>query len=884
MIGIYKITHTPTGEFYIGSSKNISQRFYFHKMHLVREHSLDCSWEISDYDVCNYKFEILEECDIDKLKERESYYILHSDPSLIRNVKAGDEQKSRRSVNAMTGKHWYNNGVESRVFYPEDVPNGWERGRITGVEGIVNSRKDTLRKGSSGYNNYLKNTKPKSNYIDTSDLDIQILSNNEFVPLLGILKNNKKATSQIGMVSIIYKYINGSQRVFTCTKDHPLKTNNGRKRADELIVGEDCLYDSITGSICELVRIVDANSFRETYDVETDNDMFDVSGIISHNCRTRVMSNIYDPSKEIVTGRGNLSFTSINLPRLAIESHSDQELFFKKLEEMVNLVFDQLLERFKIQQSKFVKNYPFLMGQGIWLDSDKLTKNDSVAEVLKHGTLTVGFIGLAECLKSLTGYHHGESEESQQLGLEIIGFMREMCDNKSNETGLNFSLIATPAEGLCLAGDTLVQTPFGNKPIRDIKAGDLIFSYNLDKRKVEIDTVVKSWMTSPKRKVLKITFDTGQEIICTPNHPFAVRKQYRDKKGLIYSVNGFSEYVEFVNAEDLVIGNRIKSNYIELSDTGYKRFKNSDSYIHKMVYEYYNGNIPDGYIVHHINEDKLDNTIENLQLMSSKDHKIYHMKDTIGKYCHTSESQSGENNSFYGKRHSDKSKLLISESKRLNKYESRLSDDYYNGMNIQELSSKYGVCEESVIRKLKSMNISMEYNHVVTNIEYLEDEIPVYDLTVTNNSNFFIGGDRGILVHNSGRFVKMDKEKYGIIEGVTDREYYTNSFHIPVYYDISAKRKIELEAPYHALTNGGHISYIEFDGDPLQNIEAFEDVIQYMKKCGIGYGSINHPVDRDPVCGYTGIIGDTCPRCGRRCNEGVSAEKLKSLGVSCSLD
>ena len=119
----------------------------------------------------------------------------------------------------------------------------------------------------------------------------------------------------------------------------------------------------------------------------------------------------------------------------------------------------------------------------------------------------------------------------------------------------------------------------------------------------------------------------------------------------------------------------------------------------------------------------------------------------------------------------------------------------------------------------------------------------------------------------SGRFVKMDKELFGEIDGVTDRPYYTNSFHIPVYYPIKAADKIRIEAPYHALTNAGHISYVELDGDTAKNVDAFEKIIRYMKECGIGYGSVNHPVDRDPVCGYTGIIDDVCPKCGRHVNE-----------------
>ena len=294
-------------------------------------------------------------------------------------------------------------------------------------------------------------------------------------------------------------------------------------------------------------------------------------------CRTRVMGNVHDPSREVTCGRGNLSFTSINLPRLGIEAKGNIEHFYKMLDEKIDPVIRQLLHRFKIQCTKRVRNYPFLMGQGIWLDSDELDLEDSVAEVLKHGTLSIGFIGLAETLKALTGKHHGESEASQKLGLEIIGHMRARMDEESKRRGLNFTLLATPAEGL------------------------------------------------------------------------------------------------------------------------------------------------------------------------------------------------------------------------------------------------------------------------------------------------------------SGRFVKIDQKIYGKIEGVTDREYYTNSFHVPVYYPIKAYKKIEIEAPYHALTNAGHISYVELDGDTCKNLEAFERIIKYMKEKGIGYGSINHPVDRDPVCGYTGVIDDVCPRCGRREGEGVSVEKLREL-------
>lgn len=285
-------------------------------------------------------------------------------------------------------------------------------------------------------------------------------------------------------------------------------------------------------------------------------------------CRTRVLGNVYDPSREISNGRGNLSFTSINLPRLAIEAKGDVDKFFDLLTDMLNKVMKQLLDRFEVQSRRVVRNFPFLMGEGVWIDSDTLGPDDEIGEVLKHGTLSIGFIGLAETLKSLTGKHHGESEEAQELGQFIVSYIRTFCDRKSKELQMNVTCLATPAESL------------------------------------------------------------------------------------------------------------------------------------------------------------------------------------------------------------------------------------------------------------------------------------------------------------SGRFVRMDKKRYGEIEGVTDRDYYTNSFHVPVYYPISAYDKIRIEAPYHALTNAGHISYVELDGDVSKNLEAFEKIVRYMKECGIGYGSINHPVDRDPICGYNGIIGDTCPCCGRTEEEG----------------
>ena len=179
-------------------------------------------------------------------------------------------------------------------------------------------------------------------------------------------------------------------------------------------------------------------------------------------CRTRVAGNVYDPTREITYSRGNLSFTSINLPRIALRSHGNISFFFEELERKLNLCVDQLLERFRVQSAKKVKNFPFLMGQGVWLDSDKLGMEDEVGEVLKHGTLSVGFIGLAETLKALIGVHHGENEKAQNLGLEIVSFMRNFMDEKSREMQLNFSLLATPAEGLSGRFVNLDRKKFGS--------------------------------------------------------------------------------------------------------------------------------------------------------------------------------------------------------------------------------------------------------------------------------------------------------------------------------------------------------------------------------------------------------------------------------------
>lgn len=180
--------------------------------------------------------------------------------------------------------------------------------------------------------------------------------------------------------------------------------------------------------------------------------------------KIRVMENIHDKTKEITTSRGNLSHTTINLPRLAIKANKDIHKFYILLDEMLDLVMEQLLERYKIQAVKKVANYPFLMGQGVWLDSDKLKNQDAVKEAIKHGTLSVGFIGLAEALKVLTNKHHGEDKDARKLGLEIVQHMRKRVDDEAKRTKFNYNLFAPPSVYVASRLVSLDKKKFGAIP------------------------------------------------------------------------------------------------------------------------------------------------------------------------------------------------------------------------------------------------------------------------------------------------------------------------------------------------------------------------------------------------------------------------------------
>lgn len=289
--------------------------------------------------------------------------------------------------------------------------------------------------------------------------------------------------------------------------------------------------------------------------------------VATMGCRTRVFEDRFGDSQSV--GRGNLSFSTVNLPGLALsvmdiaDENDRLKAFFEKLTYAIDITGKQLYERYEFQCTALTKQFPLLMS-GMWVGSENLKQDDEVREVLKHGTLGVGFIGLAECLIALCGHHHGESAEAQKLGLKIITFMRDKTKGLSDKYDLNYSVFSTPAEGL------------------------------------------------------------------------------------------------------------------------------------------------------------------------------------------------------------------------------------------------------------------------------------------------------------SGKFTKKDRKKYGVVPGVTDKDYYTNSNHIPVYYKCSADFKARIEAPYHDLTRGGHIFYVELDGDATHNVEAVEQIVELMDKYNIGYGSINHNRNRCLDCSYEDASAnlEVCPVCG----------------------
>ena len=281
---------------------------------------------------------------------------------------------------------------------------------------------------------------------------VEILDRGAFVECKGILRN-KDVTN--------WMVISAGDKQLTVTTDHPLRVNDTRMYAQD-IKKDDVLY--YNNQPVKVTDVVHFSVVMDSFDVETSSDRFTLSGFDSHNCRTRVVSNDYCPEKTVIPGRGNFAFTTINLPALGIRAEHSVPRFFELFDEMIDACIDQLKDRFEYISHKHAYNFPFLMGQGVYLDSDKLAPDDEIGEVIKHASLSVGFIGLAECLVALIGKHHGESKTAQKLGLDIVHHLRTRMDQEIKKTGLNWSCFATPAEGLCSRAAKLNRKRFGLIP------------------------------------------------------------------------------------------------------------------------------------------------------------------------------------------------------------------------------------------------------------------------------------------------------------------------------------------------------------------------------------------------------------------------------------
>ena len=272
------------------------------------------------------------------------------------------------------------------------------------------------------------------------------------------------------------------QKFLYLTEDHPLvvakPAEYQRIQVKDLEFGDHLVSNSYVQDPNVIVVKIDKLEENYTgYDFETVTDRFDLDKIISHNCRTRVIGNTYDPEQQVAPGRGNLFSITLNLPYLALEvkeslkdtwdtlSHEER---FNAYIEALNARHDQcfgcLDDRFEIIARRKAKNFPFLLGQHLYLGSDNLEPEDEVREVIKHGTIVTGFIGLAETLVVLFGKHHGESDESQEYGLKIIKHINDRCIARAKAKKLNYSCMGSPSEGCCGRLLRLTRKRFGVIP------------------------------------------------------------------------------------------------------------------------------------------------------------------------------------------------------------------------------------------------------------------------------------------------------------------------------------------------------------------------------------------------------------------------------------
>lgn len=581
----------------------------------------------------------------------------------------------------------------------------------------------------------------------------------------------------------------------------------------------------------------------------------------------------------IYNGRFNMGAISLHFPMIAAKAKHENRDFYEVLTYYLDMCRDIHKRTFNYLSHKKAGTNPLGFCQGGFYKGKFDPEDEIGEEFLRPMTMSFGITALNETSVLMTGK---SIAEDNSFAIEVLKFMNDYADKYKKEDGILYALYGTPAESLCFSGDTLVQTSKGDKPIKDITTDDLVYSYNEKNKRIELKPVIASKCTSNNAQVVRVNFTNGQSVICTPNHRFATRHMTKDSKGRFVS-----EDIKYVDAGNLKCGQRIKSNYISVNSDGHYKCT-TDQYIHDINAEYFLGKKPKGYVVHHKNENKLDNSFENLEYMLDADHRKYHAYKNISKYQYTSQSTSGKLNPFYGKHHSEyalklnkekhlgknnvnaKSVVQLSlEGEIINIFESRGIAELVTGFkNLSyACNGKYSSKENSHEYKgylwyFKSdiKGYSSEKNHKVKSVEWLTETIPVYDIEVADNHNFYVGGGKGgILVHNCGLQVEQFRKKYGIVKGVSDRPYTTNSFHCGVWEDITPIEKQDIEYPMFHLCNGGNIQYCRYPID--YNTEAIKTLVRRAMDMGF-YEGVNLQLDYCEKCGFQFIDSDTCPKCG----------------------
>ena len=591
-----------------------------------------------------------------------------------------------------------------------------------------------------------------------------------------------------------------------------------------------------------------------------------------------------EDDKPVYIGRCNLGAVSLHLPMILAKARRESRDFYEVLDYYMEMIRNLHKRTYDYIGEMRASVNPTMFCEGGLLGGH-LDPKEKIRKLLPPMTMSFGITALNE----LQELYNGKSlVEDNEFCLEVMKYINDKIKVYKEEDHILYAIYGTPAESLCVAGDTQIQTYTGNKCISEIVPGDLVYSFNEKKHKVELKKVMASRMTRRNAETVKVTFDNGQEVICTPNHEFAVRKSM----GMVENGKRMRpEYIEYVAASKLKPGDRIKSNYITVNSAGRVQCSiyNNGAYqlIQNINAEYAYGEKPAGYVVHHKDSNKENNSFENLVYMSAHDHKVLHMDLTIGKHCYTSDSQTGKKNSFYGKHQTEENNLY---NRKFHIYKPVIQKDIAGNVVkvyecIQDVK-KDGYSEHLVRlacrgeRHITDKVVDYHYykdslwyygehgeyeaaaeaNHKVVSVTPV-GSMDVYDIEVEDNHNFFVGGSNGILVHNCYLQIQQFRKEFGVVPKVSDRPYVSNSFHCHVTEDISPVQKQDREHEFWDYFNGGKIQYVRY---PLSyNVDAVRSLVRRAMKMGF-YEGVNLSLAYCDDCGHEELEMDVCPKCGSR--------------------